>query len=96
VIDVNLVELGVVEGIERLEPEFEVRPLGNRKRLVQRSRKVHAPRTNDCILARVTEALVRAAIPRRYRNGEDGLIKPVIDLLVIFGNYIVDYTRNYL
>src|SRR6202011_2044439 len=59
---VQVVRFGVVEGVERLEAEFEVRPLSNGKRLVERGGEVDTARTDDRVLAGVAEAEVGAAL----------------------------------
>ena len=74
---VQTVVLGVVEGVERFEAKLEVRPLGHRERLVERSREVHAAGSDDGVLAGVAEALVRSACPHRSWCGEGGRIEPL-------------------
>jgi hypothetical protein len=73
----EVVELSVVESVERFRTEFEVCALVNLERLVQRSVKVQTPRTNHNVLARIPEAVVCAAGPRRHRSGEDRGVEPL-------------------
>src|SRR5450631_2375889 len=82
---VHTVVLGVVEGVERFEAELKVRPLGNRKRLVQRSRKVDAAGSDDGVLAGAAESLVRTTCPHRNRCGEGGRIEPLTPRAEVLG-----------
>src|SRR5205814_8639175 len=82
---IQVVGLEVVEGVERLEAELDVRPLGHGKRLVKRSREVDTARSDDRILASAAEALVRSAEPHRDRRCECGRIEPLASLLEIVG-----------
>jgi hypothetical protein len=65
---VEVVELGVVEGVERFEPKFEVRPLCHRERFVERGGEVDA-------------AAVRRSSPGLHYQSP-GLVRPAKQVLV--------------
>ncbi len=55
---IQAVRFSVVEGVERLNAQFKVRPLGNRERLIDRRCEVDATGANNGIFAGIAEAEV--------------------------------------
>ncbi len=80
----HAVELRMVEGIERLDPQLEVRPFRDREVLVHRCIEVQTPWPKHRVFARVTEALVQPARPGWRRRAEHGRIEPLCLLLHVF------------
>ena len=60
---VEVIELGVVEGVERLATELKPCALGNRKRLVKVRSEVGTAGTYNDVPTRIAEAQVRATVP---------------------------------
>ena len=69
--------LGVIEGVERFEAQFEMGVFGDDKRFVKRGGEVHTIRRQDCVLADVSEAHVGATLPHRHDVGELGGVEPL-------------------
>ena len=76
---IDVLKFGVVEGIEGLEADFNVRPFVRAKwnALEQRDIPVEEPGTDDGIFAGTSEALVYASLPWRQWSRKRAGIEPL-------------------